>query len=302
MEWLNYHHLHYFWVTAREGSIVQASKLLRLAQPTISGQIHRLEDVLGEKLFVRKGRRLVLTESGSVAFRYADEIFSLGREFVDTLKGRSTGRPLRLVVGVAAVLPPSLVRRFLEPALRLGESVRLVCRASKSLEELVAELVLHKVDVVIADGPAGPGLPVRAYSHLLGECGTSFFAAATSTTPARRGFPRSLDRAPFLLPGAPSAVRYALERWFDAEDIRPRIIAEFDDSALAKEFGEDGLGVFSAPTVIETEVRRHYGVRVVGRAEAVRQQFYAISIERKIRHPAVAAMCETARKDIFASA
>src|SRR5947208_7204225 len=177
MEWLNYHHLLYFWVVAREGSIVRASEELRLAHPTISGQIHRLEDVLGEKLFMRRGRNLVLTESGRVAFRYADEIFSLGREFVDTLKGRASGKPLRLVVGVADVLPPSLVRRFLEPAFRLGQPVQVICRADKSVQEFLAELALHRVDVVLSDGPAAPGIAVRAYSHLLGECGTPFCAA-----------------------------------------------------------------------------------------------------------------------------
>ena len=300
MEWLNYHHLLYFWVVAREGSIVRASEELHLAHPTISGQIHRLEDVLGTKLFARQGRHLVLTESGRVAFRYADEIFSLGREFVDTLKGRATGRPLRLVVGVADVLAPSLVRRFLQPAFRLGQEVQVICRADKSVEEFIAELALHRVDVVIADGPAGPGIAVRAFNHLLGECGTTFLAAAKLAASTRSRFPRSLDGAPFLLPGAPSAVRRTLEQWFDSEGVRPKIVAEFDDSALAKDFGQEGIGVFAVPTVIEAEVRRQYRVRVVGRVGAVRQQFYAISVERKIKHPAVVAVCETARKDIFA--
>jgi LysR family transcriptional activator of nhaA len=299
MEWLNYHHLLYFWVVAREGSIVRASEELRLAHPTISGQIHRLEDVLGEKLFARRGRNLVLTESGRVAFRYADEIFSLGREFVDTLKGRASGKPLRLVVGVADVLAPSLVRRFLEPAFRLGQPVQVICRADKSVQEFLAELALHSVDVVIADGPAGAGVPVRAFSHPLGECGTTFFAAPKLAAKIRRKFPRSLDKIPFLLPGAPSTVRRALEHWFDAQDIRPRVVAEMDDSALAKELGEDGLGAFAAPAVIEDEILRRYRVRVVGRSEAVRQQFYAISVERKIKHPAVVAICEAARQDIF---
>ena len=299
MEWLNYHHLLYFWVVAKEGSIVRASEELHLAHPTISGQIHRLEEVLGVKLFARQGRHLVLTEAGRVAFRYADEIFSLGREFVDTLKGRATGRPLRLVVGVADVLAPSLVRRFLQPAFRLGQEVQVVCRADKSVEEFIAELALHRVDVVIADGPAGPGIAVRAFNHLLGECGTTFLAAAKLAASTRRRFPRSLDGAPFLLPGAPSAVRRTLEQWFDAQGIRPRIVAEFDDSALAKDFGQEGVGVFAVPTVIEAEVRRQYRVGVVGRVPAVRQHFYAISVERKIKHPAVVAVCETARKDIF---
>jgi LysR family transcriptional regulator, transcriptional activator of nhaA len=300
MDWLNYHHLLYFWMVAKEGSIVRASQELHLAHPTISGQIHRLEEVLGTKLLARQGRHLVLTEAGRVAFRYADEIFSLGREFVDTLKGRTTGRPLRLVVGVADVLAPSLVRRFLQPAFRLGQEVKVVCRADKSVEEFIAELALHRVDVVIADGPAGPGIPVRAFNHLLGECGTTFLAAAKLAASTSRRFPRSLDGAPFLLPGAPSAVRRTLEQWFDAQDVRPKIVAEFDDSALAKDFGQEGIGVFAVPTVIEAEVRRQYRVRVVGRARAVRQQFYAISVERKIKHPAVVAVCETARKDIFA--
>ena len=299
MEWLNYHHLQYFWVVAREGSIVRASEELRLAHPTISGQIHKLEEVLGEKLFARRGRNLVLTEPGRVAFRYADEIFSLGREFVDTLKGRASGHPLRLVVGVADVLPASLVRRFLEPAFRLGQAVRVVCRADKSVEEFVAELALHRVDVVIADGPAGSGVPVRAFSHKLGECGTSFFAAPKLAASMRRRFPSSLDAVPFLLPGAPSTVRRSLEQWFIAQDVRPTIVAEFDDSALAKSFGMAGMGVFAAPTVIEREVLHQYAVRVVGRSDAVRQQFYALSVERKIKHPAVVAICKSAREDIF---
>jgi len=300
MEWLNYHHLLYFWVVAKEGSIVRASQELRLANPTISGQIHRLEEVLGEKLFTRRGRNLVLTEAGRVAYRYADEIFSLGREFVDTLKGRASGRPLRLVVGVADVLPPSLVRRFLEPAFRLEQPIRVVCRADKSVEDFIAELALHRVDVVIADGPAGPGVAVRAFNHVLGECGTTFFAAAKLRAKMRGKFPQSLDGVPFILQGAPSAVRRSLEQWFNTQDIKPKIVAECDDSALIKEFGKEGMGVFAAPTVIEAEIMQRYRVRVVGRLDAVRQQFYAISIERKIRHPAVAAICQSARQDIFA--
>jgi LysR family transcriptional regulator, transcriptional activator of nhaA len=300
MEWFNYHHLLYFWVVAKEGSIVRASEELRLAHPTISGQIHRLEESLGEKLFVRQGRHLVLTESGRVAFRYADEIFSLGREFIDTLKGRAaSGRPLRLVVGVADVLPPSLVRRFLEPAFGLGGAVQVICRADKSVEEFIAELVLHRVDVVIADGPAGHSTAVRAFNHLLGECGTTFFAAPKLAAKVKRRFPESLDGVPFLLPGAPSAVRRSLEQWFTAQHVKPTIVAEFDDSALAKDFGRAGMGVFAVPSVIEAEVRSDYGVSVVGRAAAVRQQFYALSVERKIKHPAVAAICNAARRDIF---
>jgi len=299
MEWLNYHHLQYFWVVAREGSIVRASEQLRLAHPTISGQIHKLEEVLGEKLFSRRGRNLALTEAGRVAFRYADEIFSLGREFTDTLKGRATGRPLRLVVGVADVLPASLVRRFLEPAFRLDQSVRVICRADKSVDEFVAELALHRVDVVLADGPAGSGIPVRAFSHPLGECGTSFFAAPKLASSMKRRFPRSLEGVPFLLPGAPSTARRSLEQWLISQDVHPTIVAEFDDSALARSFGVEGMGVFAAPTVIEAEILQESTLRVIGRSEGVRQQFYALSVERKIKHPAVVAICKSAREDIF---
>ncbi|MEZ0313455.1 MAG: transcriptional activator NhaR [Myxococcota bacterium] len=300
MEWLNYHHLLYFWSTAKHGSIARASEELRLAHPTISGQIHRLEEVLGEKLFRRRGRGLELTDSGQIAFRYADEIFSLGREFVDTLKGRGSGAPLRLVVGIAQVLPPSLVRRFLEPAFGLASSVRIICRADKSVEEFVADLALHKVDVVIADGLAPAHVSVRVYNHLLGECGTTFFAHPKLAAKLRRTFPRSLDGVPFLLSGGPSTVRRVLQQWFDSEGLRPRIIAECDDSALAKDLGAAGMGVFGAPTVIEAEVLKQYGVRVIGRQRAVRQQFYAISVERKIKHPAVVAIREAARQQIFA--
>ena len=299
MEWLNYHHLQYFWVVAKEGSIVRASAELHLAHPTISGQIHKLEEVLGEKLFVRRGRHLVLTEAGRVAFRYADEIFTLGREFTDTLKGRATGRPMRLIVGVADVLPASLVRRFLEPAFRLEQPVRVICRADKSVDEFVAELALHRVDVVIADGPVGPGLPVRTFSHPLGECGTSFFAAPKLAASLKRKFPRCLDGVPFLFPGAPSTVRRSLEQWLVSQDVHPTIVAEFDDSALARSFGAEGMGVFAAPSVIESEILRESAVRVIGRSDDVRQQFYALSVEKKIKHPAVVAIRRSAREDIF---
>ncbi|MBZ0135484.1 MAG: transcriptional activator NhaR [Planctomycetes bacterium] len=300
MEWLNYHHFMYFWVVAKEGSIVKASEKLLLAHPTISGQIHRLEESLGVKLFAKRGRRLVLTEAGQTAYRYADEIFSLGNEFVDAIQGRGSNRELRLVVGVADVLPPSLVRRFLEPAFELDHGIQIVCRSDKSLDEFLAELALYRVDVVIADRPASPTLAVRVFSHLLGECDTTFFATPALAKSLRRKFPGSLDGAPFLLPGSPSAVRRSLEDWFDNTGIRPLLIAACDDSALTKDFGSHGKGVFVAPSVIEPEVKRQYNVAVVGRTADVRQQFYAISVERKIKHPAVKAITEAARDEIFA--
>src|SRR5678816_3708760 len=226
MEWLNYHHLLYFWMVAKHGSITRASTELRLAHPTISGQIHRLEEVLGEKLFARSGRNLVLTDSGHIAFRYADEIFALGQEFQDTLKGRSTGQPLRLVIGVSDVIAKSMVHRILEPAFELRDKVRIVCREARSPDAFMAELAVHAIDVVLADAPAGPGTPVRTFSHPLGECGSSFFAAPQLARSRRHQFPGSLDGAPILLPSGDSTFRRALDEWFQSHDLRPQIIAE----------------------------------------------------------------------------
>ena len=299
MEWLNYHHLLYFWVVAKEGSIVRASQELHLAHPTISGQIHRLEAVLGEKLFARSGRNLVLTESGRIAFRYADEIFALGREFQDTLKGRSVGQQVRLVVGVSDVLAKSIVHRILEPAFQLQDRVRIICREARSADAFMGELAVHAIDVVLADAPAGPGTPVRTFSHPLGDCGSSFFAAPKLARAHRRGFPGSLDGVPLLLPSSDSTFRRVLDEWFQSHDIRPEIVAELDDLALASVLGEVGLGVFAAPDVIANELRQRYALELVGRAKDIRQRFYAISVERKIKNPAVAAICEVARKRIF---
>jgi len=298
--WPNYPHLLYFWVVAKEGSIVAASKELRLAHPTISGQIHRLEDVLGQKLFSRHGRNLVLTDEGRVAFRYAEEIFGLGQEFLDTVKGKSSGRPVRLVVGVSDALAKSVVQRILEPVFSLGEDIQVVCRDDRSVEAFMGELAQNDVDVVLSDAPAGPGSPVRAFSHLLGECGTMFFAAPPLAKRLRPRFPQSLDGAPFLVPGVDSTLRRALNEWFESQDIRPKVVAELDDTALTKVFGEAGLGVFAAPDVIENEVRKRYHVQVVGRSDKLQQRVYAISLERKVKHPAVVAICEVARKSIFA--
>jgi LysR family transcriptional activator of nhaA len=300
VDWLNYHHLLYFWVVAKEGSITQASKTLRLAHPTISGQIHRLEEVLGEKLFARKGRSLVLTETGRVAFRYADDIFSLGQELLDTVKGRAGGQQQRLVVAVSDVLAKSIVHRMLEPAFRLEDKVRIICRENRSAEAFLGELAVHSIDVILSDTPAGPGTPVRTFSHPLGECGTSLFAAPGLARRCRRNFPRSLDGVPVLLPSSDSTFRRALNEWFESRSIHPEVIAELDDAALASVFGEAGLGVFAAADVVEDEIRARYRVQLVGRVPAIRQRFYAISVERKIRHPGVAAICEVARKHIFA--
>jgi LysR family transcriptional activator of nhaA len=301
MEWLNYHHLLYFWTVAREGSVVKAAEQLRLTQPTISGQLRTLEESLGEKLFERVGRRLVLTDVGRVVYRYADEIFSIGRELLDTLNDRPTGRPYRLVVGVADVMPKALVQRLLAPALALPEGVQLVCREDKT-ERLLAALAVHELDVVLADAPMGPQVSVKAFNHVLGESGVSLLATRPLAARLKRDFPRSLSQAPMLLPSEHTTLRRSIDQWLSGQDVRPRVIGEFDDSALMKAFGQAGAGVFPSPTVVERDVCRQYGLGVVGRLDEVRERFYAISVEKRLKHPAVVAISEAARHDLFGGA
>jgi LysR family transcriptional activator of nhaA len=299
MEWLNYHHLLYFWAVARYGSVVRASAELKLAQPTISGQIRRLEDVLEVKLFDRVGRNLVLTEVGRTVYRYADEIFSLGQDLVGTLKGRPSLNTLRLTVGVADVLPKVLVQRLLEPAFHIGRPIQLICREDRVVEDFLGELVGQELDMVLADRPLGPGIKVHAFNHLLGECGTTFLASPKLAKSCRTGFPRSINGVPCLLPTGHATVRRALDQWFEAVKVRPALVAEFDDSALMYAFGEEGKGIFPSPSVFEEEFARRYHVQVVGRVKSVRQQFYAISVDRRIQHPAVMAIVTAARQEIF---
>lgn len=295
MDWLNYHHLLYFWLTVREGGVARAAAKLRLSHPTVSEQIHALEEALGEKLFERHGRKLVLTEMGRVAFGYADEIFSLGRELLDTMRGRPTGKPLRLAVGIAEVIPKLVAKRLLEPVRALDVPMRLVCREDKA-DRLVAELAGGGLDVVLTDAPAPAGAGrARAFHHPLGDTDVSVFATPPLAARYRRGFPGSLDGAPMLLPGEGTAVRRALDSWFEAHGIRPRVEAEFDDTALLKAFGQDGLGLFPAASLIEPEVRRQYEVEVVGRLPEVHETFYAVSAERRFKHPGVVAISTAAR-------
>jgi LysR family transcriptional activator of nhaA len=295
---LNYKHLLYFWTVAREGSIARACKELHVTQPAISAQLQKLEQQLGEPLFARRGRGLVLTEAGRTAFQYADEIFSLGRELADTLRGRPTGKPMRLTVGVTDAFPKLLAYRILAPALRLERPVRLVLQDDHP-DRLFAELSIHELDLVLADAPLPPTAPVRAYNHLLGECGVTFFAAPALAEAHAAGFPASLDGAPMLLPTEGTTLRRGLAQWMDASGIRPNVVAEVGDSALLKSFGQAGIGIFAAPSAIEAEVRRQYGVGVVGRVEEIREHFYAISIERKLKHPAVIAITQAAREGLF---
>jgi LysR family transcriptional regulator, transcriptional activator of nhaA len=296
---LNYRHLYYFWSVVREGSITRATRVLHLTQPAISAQIQKLERSLGEELFARSGRTLVLTEVGQTVYRYADEIFSLGREMTDVVRGGLAGRPMRLAVGVSNGMPKLVAYRLLAPALGLDPPARLVLRDDRP-ERLLADLAIHDVDLVLTDAPLTPGMSVRAYSHLLGESGITIFG--TEALRARYGadFPRSLDGAPFLVPTDDSTLRRSLDQWFQDNDILPTFVGEIEDSALLKVFGQAGAGCFAAPSVVEAEVRGQYRVEVLGRIDSVRERFYAISTERRLKHPAVVAISEAARKEFFA--
>jgi LysR family transcriptional activator of nhaA len=296
--WLNYHHLLYFWTVARTGSIAKATAELHLTQPAISAQLRALERSLGEKLFTRSGRNLMLTEVGRIVFRYADEIFTTGRELQETLAGRPTGRATRLTVGIADIMPKLLAFRLLEPALHGPEPVRLVLREGKP-DRLLADLSIHALDLVLTDAPVPASVKVRAHSHLLGECGVTIFGATALARAYRRRFPDSIDGAPFLLPTDNCVLRRSLDAWFDRHGVRPQVVAEIEDSAVLKVFGQRGVGLFAAPSVMESEVRQQYEVTVVARIDDIRERFYAISAERKITHAAVLMITRAARRDIF---
>jgi len=293
VEWLNYHHLLYFHHVVREGGVAAAARRLSLAQPTVSAQIRQLEASIGAPLFRREGKRLELTDTGMLVHRYASEIFNLGEELLDSVRERPTTHRQRLVVGVADALPKLLVHRFLEPALRQSESVRLICRQDRYVR-LLDELAAQRLDLVLADSPIGPSHNIKAFNHLLGESRVSFFVCEDQAARLRRNFPASLDRYPFLFPAEHTALRRSLDYWFSARAIRPRMVGEFDDSALLKTFGQVGLGVFAAPSVVTRQLRAQYGVASIGEPDGLRERFYAITIERRIRHAGVQAIAEAA--------
>ena len=298
MEWLNYHHLFYFWTVMQEGSVTAASAKLSLAQSTVSAQLSKFEENLGAKLFRRVGRNIEPTDMGHLVYRYADEIFSLGREMMDFVRGRPVAGPLSLKVGIVDVIPKLVARKLLEPAGKLPDKVRLICHEGKD-EQLLAELALHNFDVVLTDTPLRSSLSIKAYNHLLGECGGSFFGVEELAKPLQSNFPHSLDEAPMLLAMPMSSSRGMLDQWFERIGVHPVIIGEFDDNALVKVFGQAGEGIFMTPTVIEKEVEQQYQVQVIGRTNKIREKFYAISVERIIRHPAVAAISEAAQQKLF---
>ncbi len=296
---LNYKQLYYFWNVAKAGSIVRAAERLHLTPQTLSGQIGELERALGTDLFRRAGRRLELTAAGQLALSHADEIFQIGNELEELLRNRSGSGELPFRVGVADVIPKSIAYRLLAPAMTLAEPVRLICHEDK-LERLFAELAIHKLDLVIADRSLPSELGVKGYSHALGRCALAFYAVPKLAARYREDFPRSLNAAPLLIPGGSAAVRGPLGRWFSERGIQPRIVGEFDDTALMKAFGQAGAGVFPAPEVIAGEVQHQYGVEVIGRAEEVAVRYYAISVERRLTHPAVVAVSQAAKQELFA--
>lgn len=298
MSWLNYHHLLYFWTVAREGSIARACERLLLSQPTISGQIRELERAFGAKLFDKVGRNLVLTDAGREAYRYADEIFTLGQELQATMEGAAVGRAIRLRIGIHDAIPKLISSKILAPAMTQPQQIQIVCHEG-SPEQLLAGLALHEMDAILLDSPASPTVKVRAYNHLLGECGVSFCAAPELAAKYKRKFPNSLNGAPFLLPLKNTSLRRSLEHWLEETGIHVNLRGEFADTALLKAFAQEGAGIFIAPTAIEAEVCRQYRVKVLGRIDAIRERFYLISVERKLRQPIIAALAELARTKLF---
>jgi len=294
MEWLNYHHLLYFWVVSKEGSVSRAAELLHVTPATVSIQVRELENSLGVKLFRKSGRGLALTETGEAVFHYAKDIFSLGRELIDMVKGRPVGRPLLLRVGVAEVMPKLVAHKLIEPAFHLPEKMRLVCQEG-TMAQLVADLSIHKLDVVLSESPLDPTLKVRAFSHLLGESEICFMAVKEIADPLREGFPQSLNRAPMLLPTPNTSLRRSLDLWFQDHQIAPDIRGEFSDSAMMKIVGRSGAGVVVVPETIVEEVQAMFGFETIGKADGVRERYFALSVDRKLKHPGVLAISQGAK-------
>lgn len=298
MEWLNYHHLLYFFMVAREGGLAPAATKLRLSPPTLSAQIKALEAALGESLFEKKGRRLVLTDTGQVAYRYAEEIFGLGRELLGAVRGGNTGRPVKLVVGLAQSVPKLIARQLLEPVRHLETEVHVICREEPP-ERLLADLAIRTLDVIITDAPGAHVPNVKVYNHLLGESPIAVYGEESLAAKYKPGFPGSLEGAPFLLPTHAAVTRRALEAWFDEIGVRPNIVGEFDDSALMKSFAETGLGLLATTTVVESHLKRQYRLQKLGVASGVKERFYALTGERRVKNPALVAITEAAKRDLF---
>jgi LysR family transcriptional activator of nhaA len=295
---LNYKQLHYFWQVARAGSIARASEQLDLTPQTLSGQIGLLETSLNATLFKRVGRGLELTETGRLALSYADEIFEIGAEMEQALSGGTVKQVTTLRVGIADVMPKSIVYRLLAPAMQLAEPIKIICREDK-LDKLLGDLAIHRLDLVLSDRPMPAQLDIKGESHKLGECGVSFFSTPALAEKYATNFPQSLNHAPLLVPSLDTAMRGRLMSWFDAHRIRPQIVGEFDDGALMKAFGQAGIGIFMAPSVIASEIARQYDVIAIGIIEEVQDSYYAISVERRFDHPAVVAIRDAAEQELF---
>ncbi len=298
MAGLNFKHLRYFWMVAKSGSIARASEQLHLTPQSISGQLSEFEDALGVELFRRAGRGLELTETGQRMLTYAEQIFTLGNELLESLREDALPQSMPFRVGIADSVPKMVAYRLVEPSLGGQEPIKLICREGR-LTTLLGDLAVHRLDMVIADRPMPDNLNVRGYDHFLGESGVSIFAAKSLLKQTSSAFPALLEGKPFLMPGAEVALHARLARWFELERLRPRIVGEFDDSALLMAFGQAGAGFFAAPTAIEDYIVRQYGVQMVGRIETVREQIYAITNERKLTHPIISAICQFAQHDIF---
>jgi LysR family transcriptional regulator, transcriptional activator of nhaA len=292
---LNYQHLLYFWSVVRTGSLTRACEELALSASTVSSQLRTLEERLGEKLLAKSGRSLVPTEVGKLVYGYANEIFTLGQELLGALEHRPSTRPLRLLVGIDDVLPKEIAYRIVEPGMQLKQPVRVVCREG-TLERLVADLAVHGVDIVLSDAPVTPTLDIRTYNHSLGSCKVYWMATPALARTLRRGFPKSLDGVPVLLPTDDTAIRRALDQWLDRHGVRPLMLGEFEDYALLREFARAGHGFAPVPSVLEAQFRREHGFARIGMARGVKAEFFAISSERKIKHPAVVAMTDSARQ------
>jgi LysR family transcriptional activator of nhaA len=295
---LNFRHLYYFWVVAKEGSITRAAERLDLAVQTISAQLSLLEQSVGKALLAPQGRRLVLTEAGRIALGYADQIFLLGEQLMDALANTDLERTMRLTVGISDSLPKLISSRLLEAALGLPERVKLVCYEDK-FESLLGDLSVHKLDVVLTDRPMPSGTTLRVFSHLLGESEISLFGLSALAERYRDGFPASLNGAPLLLPTRNNAIRGRIDHWLESHDIRADVVGEFDDNALLNTFGRNGLGLFPAPSALENDVRNQFDAVPVGALSPVKEQFYAISNERKIKHPAVDAILSAIHGKVF---
>jgi Transcriptional regulator len=298
MERINYQHLYYFWAVAKYGSITAACDRLHLAQPTISGQLAVFEQAVGEKLLRKEGRKLVLTDTGRAVFHYADEIFALGREMTHMLKGLGTERGVRLNIGISDALPKLIAYRLIEPLLKMSEPAQIQCTEDKT-ERLLTEIGLHGIDMMLSDVPATPASGTRVFNHFLGESKVAIFAAPTLFMRYRDDFPRSLNGAPFLLPTHNMALRRSLDQWFDTQQISPVVQAEVEDSALLKTFAAAGAGLFFSPETVASEIKRQYGTEMLGIADGVVERFYAITAQRRMKHPLVTAILQHAKQGLF---